>query len=88
MKKHQFVKTDCDCQRRATRYVCKHCGTYEYKSSGEIRKLSLVQAECTHPEAPAIPAAEKFRSRMGGAVDCLAPDYDTYMKDRGQCSHC
>lgn len=88
MKKHQFVKTDCDCTRRATRFVCKHCGTYDYKSPKEIRKMSLVQAECSHPDAPDIPPAEKFKCHMGGTVDCLAPDYETYMQGKGDCTNC
>ncbi len=88
MNKHQFVKENCDCMRRATRFVCKHCGALEYRSERELKRLTLAQAECDDPAAPRLSAKERFKGQMGGAVDCLSPDFETYMKDSGQCAGC
>lgn len=78
MRKHQFVKADCNCPRRATYFTCRHCGDVEYGSREEIRRLSAHQATCTSPDAPEASPAETFKSRMGGTFDCLAPDWDTW----------
>ncbi|MBG0775216.1 MAG: hypothetical protein H0S85_02115 [Desulfovibrionaceae bacterium] len=88
MRKHQFVKTDCECLKRATRFVCKHCGVMEYRSARELKALSAVQAACDHPDAPAVPPREAMRARFGGTIDCLAPDWETYMRDSGACRNC
>lgn len=81
MKKHQFVKADCNCQRRATFFTCKYCGTIEHCSSEEIRALDAYRATCTDHNAPDAPPAEVFKSKMGGGLDCLAPDYETWARD-------
>lgn len=78
MRKHQFIKEKCECPRRATRFICRHCGVLEYLSAREIQKLSLQQARCDHAEAPDMPAKELFKARMGGTVDCLASDWETH----------
>ncbi len=75
MRKHQFIKSDCKCERRATYFVCRHCGAVEYAATDELRHLELLRATCTSDEAPLVQPAEKFRASMGGAFDCLAPDY-------------
>ncbi|MGJ3523201.1 hypothetical protein ACR4XJ_09200 [Nitratidesulfovibrio sp. D1] len=80
MRKHQFAKVDCNCTRRATHLKCIHCGVMEYRSLDEARRMSQGQAECPHPDAPQVPPQERFRTMMGGTLDCLAPDYDTHFK--------
>lgn len=82
MKKHQFVKSDCNCMRKATYFTCKHCGTVEYCGLEEIRTLDAYRAACTGEGAPEATPAEAFKSKMGGGVDCLAPDYETWERDR------
>lgn len=78
MRKHQFVKEDCNCVRKASYFRCKHCGAMEYKSLREIRALGSVQASCSCLEAPQVPPQEVFKGLMGGTFDCLSPDYETY----------
>ncbi len=82
MKKHQFVKTDCNCAQRATYFTCKFCGTVEYCSQREIRALDALRAVCTSLEAPDVPPVEKFRTAMGGTFDCLAPDFETWEAEK------
>lgn len=74
MRKHQFVKEDCKCVKRATNWICKFCGTREYKSLPEIRRLPPHQAECEHPDAPQVSPDERFKSFLGGTFDCLGPE--------------
>lgn len=74
LRKHQFIKEDCNCGKRATIWICKHCGTREYRSMQEIRRLHSHQAECTHPDAPPVPPDERFKGFLGGTFDCLAPE--------------
>ncbi|MDR2695299.1 MAG: hypothetical protein LBC79_02845 [Deltaproteobacteria bacterium] len=81
MRKHQFVKEDCNCTRRATYFRCKFCGTMEYISAQELRALNSAQAECASPDAPAASPQEIFRGMLGGTFDCLAPDYATYHRN-------
>lgn len=81
MKKHQFIKTDCNCPRRATYFTCRHCGVIEHGSIDEIRGMSAMRAVCTGEDAPDASPVESFKSKMGGVVDCLAPDYDTWQKE-------
>ena len=81
MKKHQFVKEDCNCSRKATYFRCKFCHSLEYKSPQEIRTLNSTQATCTSPEALAVPPHEAFKGLLGGTFDCLAPDFETYYRD-------
>ncbi|GAB7080972.1 hypothetical protein [Megalodesulfovibrio paquesii] len=90
MRKHQFIKEKCECSRRATRFICRYCKALEYLSSREIRQLTLQQARCDHPEAPEIPSTELFRARLGGPVNCLAPDWETHNEshDTGECPQC
>lgn len=90
MRKHQFIKEKCDCPRRATRFICRHCKALEYLSVREIRKLPLQMARCDAPEAPTIPSKELFRARMGGTIDCLAPDWETHneVHDVDECENC
>ncbi len=78
MRKHQFVKEDCNCARKATYFRCKYCGAMEYKSVREIRALPAVQASCFNQEAPQVPPQDVFKGLMGGTFDCLSPDYETY----------
>ena len=78
MKKHQFVKTDCNCPRRATYFTCKHCGVVEYCGKQEIQSLDMHRAACTGKDAPEATPSETFKSRLGGTIDCLAPDYETW----------
>lgn len=87
MRKHQFVKVDCQCMRRATHLKCKHCGAMEYRSLDEARRMTVGQAECPAPEAPEVPAQERFRAVMGGAIDCLAPDHASYAQHASQAEH-
>jgi len=87
MKKHQFVKEDCNCSRRATYFRCKFCQSMEYKSPQEIRALNSAQATCPSPNALAVPAQEAFKGLLGGTFDCLAPDYETYMRDNPSASN-
>ena len=89
-RKHQFIKEQCDCPRRATRFICRHCKALEYLSPREIRQLSLQQARCDNPAAPEIPATELFRARLGGTVNCLAPDWETHTEihDASECENC
>ena len=82
MKKHQCVKSDCNCVRRATYFKCKHCGTIEYCSQREIQTLDAHRATCTDPAAPEAPPTEKFKSMMGGTFDCLAPDFETWEQEQ------
>lgn len=90
MRKHQFIKEKCKCPRRATRFICRHCNALEYLSPREIRTLQLQMARCDSPAAPEIPAKELFRARMGGAVDCLAPDWETHneVHEPDDCENC
>lgn len=78
MRRHEYVKTDCKCTKRATRMVCKHCGLLEYKSPQELRRLAKDDAACTDPRAPQVPAKEAFKGMMGARFDCLAADWETY----------
>jgi len=78
MKKHQYVKKDCNCRHRATKFVCKHCGAVEQCSYDEIRNLDSYRALCTGDDAPAAPPAEAFKAKIGGGFDCLAPDFETW----------
>lgn len=82
MKKHQFVKADCNCLRRATYFTCKYCGTVEYCSLQEIKTLNLYRATCKSDKAPDASHAEEFKSKFGGTIDCLAPDFETWEKDQ------
>lgn len=86
MRKHQFVKTNCNCLRNATYLKCKFCGTVEYCSTREIRALTMEQATCASPEAPEVPRSEVFKSKLGGTFDCLSPDYETWEKEHGRCT--
>lgn len=81
MKKHQFIKADCNCPRRATYFTCRHCGVMEYCGKQEIQSLDMHRAACTSGEAPEATPSEMFKSRLGGTFDCLAPDYDVWNKD-------
>lgn len=74
MRKHQFVREDCKCTKRATNWICKHCGTREYRSRQEIKRLHAHQAACEHPDAPAASHDERFKGFLGGTFDCLAPE--------------
>lgn len=74
MRIHQFVKEDCNCFRRATHWVCKHCGTREYRSKRELTRLNKTQAQCTDPSAPKAPSDAAFKAMLGGTFDCLAPE--------------
>jgi hypothetical protein len=82
MRKHQFVKVKCDCFKRATNFKCKHCGTLEYKSARELRRLCKDAAQCDSPQAPQAPSAESFKGMLGGTFDCLAPDWETHSQDQ------
>jgi len=82
MKKHQFVKGDCNCPRTATFFRCKFCQELEYKSAREIQRLNATQAECSSPDAPEVPAHEAFLGQIGATFDCLAPDFETYMQNK------
>ena len=82
MRKHQYVKVDCHCKSRATYFKCKHCDSIVYKSEREIRILTRADAECHSPAAPMASAQEKFKSLLGNPIDCLAPDFKTYMDDK------
>jgi hypothetical protein len=88
MKKHQFVKSDCNCPRRATFFKCKHCGSLEYCGIEEVRHLDAYRATCTHADAPEASPAESFKSKMGGTIDCLAPDYETWDKEQQASEAC
>lgn len=81
MRKHQFYKENCNCLRRASYYKCKFCGTVEYQSSKELKALTKRAAECTSECAPQVKGQEKLKSALGGTIDCLAPDWETYGKD-------
>ena len=76
MRKHEFVKTNCNCLRNATYFKCKYCGAIEYCGIKEIRALTAEQASCPSPDAPEVPKVDGFKCKMGGTLDCLAPDYD------------
>lgn len=76
MRKHQYVKNDCQCERRATYFTCRHCGAVEYAAPDELRHLDTLRATCTSPEAPLVPPTEKFSASLGGTFDCLAPDWN------------
>jgi hypothetical protein len=60
----------------------------EYRSARELKALKQHQAQCEHPDAPQASPQEAFRAKFGGGLDCLAPDYETYMKDQGKCRNC
>ncbi|MDL2207587.1 hypothetical protein LJB82_02565 [Desulfovibrio sp. OttesenSCG-928-M16] len=81
MKKHQFVKHDCNCPRRATYFVCKHCGEVEHGSPEDMRCMDAYHATCISAEAPNALPGEVFKSKMGGYIDCLAPDYASWAND-------
>ncbi len=74
MRKHQYVKEDCNCSRKATYYRCKFCGELEYKSPRELQRLNSTQASCSSPNAPEVPAHESFKGMLGGTFDCLAQE--------------
>lgn len=74
MRKHQFIKQDCNCTKRATIWVCKFCETKEYRGLQEIRRLPPHQAECSHEDAPQVSPDERFKGLLGGTFDCLAPE--------------
>ena len=80
MRKHQFVKENCQCSRKATYFRCKFCNSLEYKSPREVKILNSTQAACSSPDAPAVPPHEVFKGLLGGTFDCLAPDYETYQQ--------
>lgn len=84
MKKHQFVKTDCNCPKRATFFTCKHCGTVEFCGFDEVQHLDMYRATCLGDGAPEATPAEAFKSKMGGTVNCLAPDYETWQYEQEQ----
>ncbi|MDR0827000.1 MAG: hypothetical protein LBN33_03855 [Desulfovibrio sp.] len=78
MKKHQFVKTNCNCLRNATYFVCKYCGSIEYCAKHEIEALPLDMALCSSEEALEVPALDAFKGKLGGTFNCLSPDYETF----------
>lgn len=80
MKKHQYIKKDCNCSRRATFFECRHCGLVEHSSVDDIRQMDVYHAVCTSADAPDASPTEIFKSKMGGLIDCLAPDYATWNK--------
>ncbi len=80
MRKHQYTKEDCNCSRKATYFRCKFCNEVEYKSMGEIRRLNSTQANCESPQAPEVPPQEVFKGMLGGTFDCLAPDFETFLR--------
>lgn len=81
MRKHQFVKDNCNCTRNATFFRCKFCREVEYKSAKELRRLSTAQATCASLDAPEVSQKEVFMGLIGGTFDCLAPDFETYMQE-------
>lgn len=78
MRKHQFVKTNCNCLRNATYLKCKFCGAMEYCGPDEVRELTVEQAECSSSLAPEVSKVDLFKSKLGGTFDCLSPDYETF----------
>lgn len=74
MRKHQFVKKDCKCARRATNWVCRLCGAPEYGSVQEMHRLVAARARCEHPDAPLASPEERFKGLLGGTFDCLAAE--------------
>lgn len=82
MRIHRFAKEDCKCTRRATYYKCVFCGTREYASEREIRRLHKAAAECPHPDAPAPASQERFRGFLGGTFDCLGTEADRPENDK------
>ena len=76
MKKHQFVKANCDCHHRVTVFTCKYCGEMEYASIDEIQHMGAIEATCTGEEAPIADPVEVFLQYKGGTFNCLSPDYD------------
>lgn len=78
MRKHQFVKTNCNCLRNATYLKCKFCGTMEYCSPLEVRFLTEEQADCPSPDAPEVSKVDAFKGKLGGTFDCLSSDYETW----------
>ena len=74
MKKHQFTKADCNCDKQATYYTCIHCGGMEYASEAEVEALDMFRATCSAAGAPMVSPTEKFKATMGGTVNCLAPE--------------
>lgn len=83
MKKHQFVKNNCNCDKRASYYSCIHCAAMEYASPDELMHLDIYRATCPAVGAPLVEPAEKFKASMGGTFDCLSPDFATYFVDGG-----
>ena len=83
MKKHQFAKNNCNCDKRASYYSCIHCGAMEYAGADELRHLDIYRATCSAEGAPLVEPAEKFKASMGGTFDCLAPDFDTHFAEGG-----
>lgn len=82
MRKHQFVKTNCNCLRNATYLTCKHCGAIEYCSIREVRALTAEQAACSSLDAPEVSSVDAFKCKLGGTLDCLSPDYETWQHDK------
>lgn len=80
MRKHQFIKVDCMCQKRASNYICRYCGAMEYAGVRELRHLPQMRARCDSPDAPECSQQERFKSMFGGTFDCLAPDHDSHAK--------
>lgn len=76
MKKHQFVKVDCDCPHRETLFTCKHCGEMEYASPEQMRRLDAFHAACTGENAPSADLMEILGAQNGGAFDCLAQEQE------------
>lgn len=74
MRKHEYIKENCGCAKRATAYVCRFCGSRIHRSEREVRALSKLEAWCEHPDAPLASAQESFKSMLGGTFDCLAPN--------------
>lgn len=74
MRKHAFVKVDCNCLRNATNFKCRHCGVMEYRSEREMRRLPLALARCESDDAPAPTPEEKLRGLFGGVFDCLVTE--------------
>lgn len=84
MRKHQFVKVDCLCKKKATQFVCNYCGVVEYRSKDEVTRMSKMQAKCDHANAPEADPQEQFKSMLGGNFNCLSPDYETYNQEKAR----
>ncbi len=76
MRKHEFIKEDCKCFRKATYYVCKHCKTRIYRSRNEVSRLPRNEAMCFSPDAPLADPQESFKGFLGGTFDCTSKDED------------